>query len=82
MAAEDRLRTYRGKRDFERPRELSGQERRAVGASPVRGADPRREPDALRLPARRFAAVGPVFPAALSGQRATRILKELTWRTS
>jgi DNA ligase D-like protein (predicted 3'-phosphoesterase) len=34
VAAEDRLRTYRGKRDFERTREPSGQESRAGGAEP------------------------------------------------
>ncbi|MEV8556882.1 DNA polymerase ligase N-terminal domain-containing protein [Streptomyces sp. NPDC051917] len=34
MAAEDRLRTYRGKRDFERTREPSGQKPRAGGAEP------------------------------------------------
>ncbi|MGW3210029.1 DNA polymerase ligase N-terminal domain-containing protein [Streptomyces sp. NPDC001135] len=34
MAAEDRLRTYRGKRDFERTREPSGHEPRAGGDAP------------------------------------------------
>ncbi|QTD96266.1 DNA polymerase ligase N-terminal domain-containing protein [Streptomyces cyanogenus] len=34
MAAEDRLRTYRGKRDFERTREPSGQAPRTQGEAP------------------------------------------------